>query len=584
MNGTTNASAHSPIIWARPGKSAGEKVVFKEANGNYIQWLVDGSKAMYEMCDAFCRATKFIYLIDSYFRPDINLVRNESDYQKLYGKYQKTLDAVRAYNKNNIEGPRANQDIIPLISLLSAKADQGVNVRIIIFHPDSAQDKMGGPFGWLSGWAIVKYWSTKIDLKLAMWGVRYEGVEIGAHHQKSAVVCTDNGLIGFCGGIDIAENRWNLPSHNLNTDPVDNSNPTPNSVLGEWNGKKYLDKGDVPLWHDVHVKVVGPAAYDLATNFAHRYINANTNLRFQNERSAAMIDYKKTKDYRIYPTDDKLLLMDMSFEKEANERARLMVSEIANYKNQSNVSADLLSSDEDYSKAKIWAQIVRTYYTTKDYSIWDVYKNLFSTAMKNIYIESQYAFEDERILGVLIKNVSDNKKLKVIIVAPLMPDNYDSPIKSNIMKLVKASSSDEYKLHPKEGATRVAAYSLSSNFGGKRIPIYVHAKIAIVDDTWAVVGSANLDRLGMSHVGPFKLDRCSSEIAMLVNGQDQALALRRMLVKEHLGPGAPNNIDKFDDVYEAFINAADDNGPGNSSRSLSDGVQVVFHRTYSYKE
>jgi phosphatidylserine/phosphatidylglycerophosphate/cardiolipin synthase-like enzyme len=31
------------------------------------------------------------------------------------------------------------------------------------------------------------------------------------------------------------------------------------------------------LWHDVHAKVVGPVAYDLALNFSRRYEKADTN-------------------------------------------------------------------------------------------------------------------------------------------------------------------------------------------------------------------------------------------------------------------------------------------------------------------
>jgi len=39
---------------------------------------------------------------------------------------------------------------------------------------------------------------------------------------------------------------------------------------------------------------------------------------------------------------------------------------------------------------------------------------------------------------------------------------------------------------------------------------------------------------------------------ILVHGQEHALALRNMLIKEHLGPGAPANPDDFNNVFEAF--------------------------------
>ena len=605
-----NAPARPPEVWARSGETLGRNVVYMERDGNYVQWLIDGCKAMYEMCDAFCKATKFIYLIDSYFRPDINLIRSDADYGKLYKAHKDTLDAVKKMNNTKLEDAKrrlgkerdsnalnrskvANwEHYIPLISLLTVKADQGVKVRILIFHPDKVQDKFGGPFGWLQCWGIVRYWSPKeIDFKLAMWGLTKEGAELGAHHQKSAIADTpEGGMVGFCGGIDFAPDRWALPSHDLEKDPIDNKVIVDNTVLGEWDGEKYLGKSkapNIPLWHDVHAKVVGPAAYDLARNFEQRYKNAKTwmnretiNSRTQKGRGEYYGDeytiyvgpadrYIGTEDYEKYPAD-KELKSDIGFESKSE------LAEMGGYENQSCDSA-ALSCDEDYSKNEVRAQIIRTYYSADDYSIWDVYKNLFSVAKKNIYIENQYAFEDKYILEILKQTVEKNKKLKVIIVAPLMPDTYDSSINSNLHELIRVSSIDPLRLHPTDHKARVAAFSLQSKFKDRRIPVYVHAKIAVVDDTWAIVGSANLDTLGIRHaVMP---NRSSSEIAILVEGKAHALALRSMLVKEHLGY-VPNKVDDFDEIYNAFIDAAANNGLPNSYDALKG--HLVFHRVYPH--
>ena len=64
-------------------------------DGNNVQWVLDGRETMFEMCDAFIRATKFIYIIASFFSPGINLVRGEEDYNKMYNKsalHKKILD------------------------------------------------------------------------------------------------------------------------------------------------------------------------------------------------------------------------------------------------------------------------------------------------------------------------------------------------------------------------------------------------------------------------------------------------------------------------------------------------------------
>jgi phosphatidylserine/phosphatidylglycerophosphate/cardiolipin synthase-like enzyme len=65
------------------------------------------------------------------------------------------------------------------------------------------------------------------------------------------------------------------------------------------------------------------------------------------------------------------------------------------------------------------------------------------------------------------------------------------------------------------------------------MPVYIHAKVGIVDDAWATVGSANIDYASM--------DRAVEVNALLLNGVDgqpQSEAvdiLRRKLWAEHLG-------------------------------------------------
>jgi phosphatidylserine/phosphatidylglycerophosphate/cardiolipin synthase-like enzyme len=57
-------------------------------------------------------------------------------------------------------------------------------------------------------------------------------------------------------------------------------------------------------------------------------------------------------------------------------------------------------------------------------------------------------------------------------------------------------------------------------------PIYVHAKVGIVDDRWATVGSANLNSRGVSH---------DAELNLAVLDEDFARALRLSLWSEHAG-------------------------------------------------
>lgn len=556
-------------MWAKKGDdiaSSGLKVKYEEKDGNYVQWLQDGAKAMFEMCDAFCQASRFIWFIASYFSPGINIARGP-DYDKIKAKYPSIIDKVSQLNKSK----GIAEDKVPLVSLLTVKAEEGVNVRIVLFRPDFAQNLGGGPFGWEEAWQIISDWSAgKIDLQLAMWGGTYEGHEIGGHHQKSAIVGLDDKLIAFCGGVDMAYARWALPSHS-SSDPIDAGTVDqpvkiddqmgwidPSAVLGEWNDeeKEYRTKGSQIFWHDVHTKLVGPAAANLADNFVERYVNA------------------KSSDDVFKPDVDQepdFLWLKSNYERLSKEEG----------------SKDLIDSEDSYSSAKAYAQILRSYYTSDDYGIWDAYRNLFRKAKKNIYIESQYAFEDANygLFGVdgcfetLRDALKANNELKVIIAAPVMPDSYDSDIIKNLRELVRTSFTD-----PKNHSTaRVTVYSLVTNIdrdsGSKRVPIYVHVKIAVVDDEWAIVGSANLDRMGMGGKGGGWGSRGSSEIAILVHGQPQALALRGTVVKEHLGSGSPSDTDSFDDVFNSFKDVASKNGRPRDNKALTG--QVVFHRLYN---
>jgi phosphatidylserine/phosphatidylglycerophosphate/cardiolipin synthase-like enzyme len=77
---------------------------------------------------------------------------------------------------------------------------------------------------------------------------------------------------------------------------------------------------------------------------------------------------------------------------------------------------------------------------------------------------------------------------------------------------------------------RIQAFSLAScsELDGhvEYRPIYVHAKVAIVDDLWSTVGSANLNNRGM---------RDDTEINVATLNEELARGLRLLLWAEHLG-------------------------------------------------
>ena len=69
---------------------------------------------------------------------------------------------------------------------------------------------------------------------------------------------------------------------------------------------------------------------------------------------------------------------------------------------------------------------------------------------------------------------------------------------------------------------RVAAYGIENHAG---TPVYVHAKVCVIDDVWASVGSDNFNRRSWTH---------DSELSCVVLDEEYARSLRLTLAAEHL--------------------------------------------------
>ncbi|HET8768748.1 MAG TPA: phospholipase D-like domain-containing protein, partial [Pedococcus sp.] len=87
---------------------------------------------------------------------------------------------------------------------------------------------------------------------------------------------------------------------------------------------------------------------------------------------------------------------------------------------------------------------------------------------------------------------------------------------------------------------RVAFYGIENAAG---TPVYVHAKVCVVDDSWASVGSDNFNRRSWTH---------DSEVSAAVAHEGYARGLREELVREHLGLGDAEPAPGTEDLFDAF--------------------------------
>jgi phosphatidylserine/phosphatidylglycerophosphate/cardiolipin synthase-like enzyme len=174
-------------------------------------------------------------------------------------------------------------------------------------------------------------------------------------------------------------------------------------------------------------------------------------------------------------------------------------------------------------------QILRTYPAKRppfpfarrgERTIAQAYERAFAQARRLIYIEDQY-FWSEVVTSTLAEALRREPSLQVIAVVPRFPEE-DSATSGTPMRLGQRLARD---LLQEAGGERFAMYDLENVAG---TPIYVHAKVCVVDDEWMTCGSDNLNVRSWTH---------DSEVTCAVVDQEGRLAreLRATLWAEHLG-------------------------------------------------
>ncbi len=107
------------------------------------------------------------------------------------------------------------------------------------------------------------------------------------------------------------------------------------------------------------------------------------------------------------------------------------------------------------------------------------------------------------------------------------------------------------------GGDRVAVYSPENTEG---TPVYVHAKVCIVDDTWAIIGSDNFNRRSWTHDSELScavVDQPAADdggMGVRRGAGTYAHSLRTALSREHLGGDA--ELDGACGAFQAFRRAA----------------------------
>jgi phosphatidylserine/phosphatidylglycerophosphate/cardiolipin synthase-like enzyme len=111
----------------------------------------------------------------------------------------------------------------------------------------------------------------------------------------------------------------------------------------------------------------------------------------------------------------------------------------------------------------------------------------------------------------------------------LLNNNPDTPGYAGDMKRLIG----EINQSVPNAANRVGFFTLWSHEKNQIIPNYIHSKVAVIDDRWATIGSANLDTAGLKRSVEVNVVMFNGVDGGSVN--DSPGTLRRTLWAEHLG-------------------------------------------------
>ncbi|HLY85186.1 MAG TPA: phospholipase D family protein, partial [Gaiellaceae bacterium] len=151
-----------------------------------------------------------------------------------------------------------------------------------------------------------------------------------------------------------------------------------------------------------------------------------------------------------------------------------------------------------------------------DFSILESYLRALRSARRLIYLENQFLWSPE-VSEVLIAKLRNPPAddFRMLVLLPARPNNGADHTRGQLGRLVEAD----------DGNGRFLACTLHQRRGEDPKPVYVHAKVGIVDDEWLTLGSANLNEHSLFN---------DTEVNVATWNGELARATRLELWAEHL--------------------------------------------------
>jgi phosphatidylserine/phosphatidylglycerophosphate/cardiolipin synthase-like enzyme len=179
-------------------------------------------------------------------------------------------------------------------------------------------------------------------------------------------------------------------------------------------------------------------------------------------------------------------------------------------------------------------------------------------ARRLIYVEDQYMWS-KAVAALFAEALRANPDMHLVVVVPRYPDvDGRLALAPNMVGRQQA-----LEVCRRAGADRVHVFDVENHSG---VPVYVHAKVCVIDDVWASVGSANLNRRSWTHDSELACavfddtrdERAPTDPAGTGDGaRVYPRALRLRLWREHLDAGSDEHLVDPERGVGALTSAAD---------------------------
>jgi phosphatidylserine/phosphatidylglycerophosphate/cardiolipin synthase-like enzyme len=322
----------------------------------------------------------------------------------------------------------------------------------------------------------------------------------GSHHQKLVVIrhpAEPARDVAFAGGIDLCHSRRDDDKHLGD----------PQAVLMS---PQY---GEHPPWHDVQLCLQGPIVDALDTAFRERWCDpAPLDML---SPIAWLSDKLRGADLERGPLPDQPPVPPV--------RGPHAVQPLRTYPD---------------------AHFEYAFAPHGERSIAKGYTKAIKRAKRLIYLEDQYLWS-KQVADLFAAALRDNPELHLVAVVPRYPD-VDGRLSLPPNQIGRSKAIEACQ---RAGPERVHVFDVENHLG---TPVYVHAKVCVIDDVWACVGSDNFNRRSWTHDSELSCavlddtrdDREPSDPAGRGDGARVfARDLRLRMLREHLDRAADGSED-----------------------------------------